>query len=517
MGGYLLYTNNVDTPLIYFSGDEEQDCTQQSLTPITDLVALGITRAGGVISWKGFVLFYDITEDGERKGGEVIWSDLERPDSFIESDTSFAGRVTIAVSETVLNAAPLGNWLILYTDKGIIRVTLVGGEDVFNFERIHGNAEEDSGSAMKYKFSLIDTGDMHLYVAESDVYAFTQFDTRPMAIPWITRAAGFFFNGITEDDATYSPVNQEACDLVTGGWNANTREAWLSWPTGSNVCPDVTLRLNLKFNVADIVDHGFTAFRFLNPDARPTVGEWLEDLGICPRGSQIAMRSIDGHVCEPGAAVANPPLYVRNETESENLPAHPRSLCTLLEGQSLDDFCQECPANTVFIAASAEDFSLKQCEDDIFYRELLLPGYDAGYDGYACTGDYYEHVGYDSVMQTGAESFRADDEKMCRKVSLEAEPYAQASPSTLECELAYGAQPSCMTWKALTPVSYECVSEFTAAEHEANNTRPDNRFSFPAWRRGVYLSARFRISGIGGGGKFSAMAMEVKVWGQSDR
>jgi hypothetical protein len=138
------------------------------------------------------------------------------------------------------------------------------------------------------------------------------------------------------------------------------------------------------------------------------------------------------------------------------------------------------------------------------------------YSAYACTGDYYERVGYDSVMQIGVETFRIDDEKMIRFVHLEANPLEQSTPSMVECDVAYGAQPSCMTWTELEQKEYACVTAYSTAQHAANNTRPDNRFSFNVWRRGIYLSARIRIGGLGGGGKFGALWFEVKPWGQSD-
>lgn len=510
LGAYLLYTNNVDPPMIYLLGDEAIACNLNALQPITDLVALGIQRAGGVVTWKGFTFFYDITENGERKGGEIIWSDLEDPNSFIESDTSFAGRATIAVGATILNAAPLGNWLIFYTDRGIIRVSLVGGEDVFNFEDIY-----QGENALRYKFSLIDAGDMHLYAGESDVYAFTQFDTRPISIPWITRAAGFIFNGIEEDDATYSPINKDACELVTGGWNGITKEAYLSWPTGDEVCPIVTLRMNLKFNTADFIDHGFTAFLTFRADSRPTVGEWLEDMGLCPRGSKVATGFKDGEVCEAGTAVANPPLYIRNPTEDPDLPVHPQSLCAQLAGKTLDDFCVDCLTASTFIMASAVDFTLKQAEDSVYYREML-GGSLEDYDSYACGGGFYSHVGYSTVMQSGSEQFRSEDEKMEKRIRIEAEALPQSSPSNLECEVGFSPVPNCTTWKETEPQPFECISDFSAAQHAANGTRPDGSFNFPTWTRGVYLSFRFRISGVGGGGTFSAVHQTIKGWGQVD-
>jgi len=512
LGSTIFFTNGFDAASSYVLGDAVSGCGLQGLQTITDLIALDITRAGGVVSWRGFIIFYDFTENGERMGGTVLWSDLENGTSLIESDTSLAGRATIAVGETLLNAAPLGNALMFYGDKGsIIRCTLVGGDDVFNFETIYRGS-----NGLKYKFSLINGGDMHLWLGESDVYALSQFDSRPITIPWVSKAAGMIFNGIAEDHATYSPINKEACNLVTGGWSDETREAWLSWPTGENVCPDVTLRFNLKFSAADFIDHGFTAYLSFRKDNRPTIGQWLEDLGVCARGTLVATGFKDGEVCTgASAAVVDPPLFIWNEVENPNLPIDPRSLCRALQGKTLADFCEDCAAETTFIAASAEDFTLKQIEDDILYREMLGGSY-LSYDGYSCHGEFYHHVGYQTVMQQGAEAYRNDDEKMMKMIGVEAEPLPQSTPSILTAEAGYGSTPSCFTWKATKDLDFECLTELSAAQHAARKTRPDGTWYFPTWTRGRYLSARFIIDGIGGGGKFSAMIFMIKAWGQQD-
>ncbi len=511
LGGTMIFTNGFDAAATYNVGDEASGCGLQAFETITDLIALGITRVGGVVVWRGFVIFFDITENGERMGSTVLWGDLESASSFIESDTSFAGRATVAVGETILNAAPLGNCLMLYTDKSIIRVTLVGGDDVFNFETLYRG-----GNAMKYKFSLINAGDQHLWLGESDVYALSQFDSRPVNIPWITKASGMIFQGIAEDHAAYDPINKAACNLVTGGYSEETKEAWLSWPTGDNVCPNVTLRFNLKFGAADFVDHGFTAFLTFRKDDRPTIGQWLEDLGVCPRGSLVATSFKDGDVCVGGSAeVANPPLFIWNETENPLLPVSERSLCRLLQGKTLADFCEDCASETTFIAASADDFTLKQIEDDIYYREMLGGSY-LSYDGYACHGEFYHHVGYQTVMQQGAENYRNDDEKMMKMIGVEAEPLPQSTPSIITAEAGYASTPSCFTWRSTRNLDFECVTELTAAQHVTRKTRPDGTFYFPTWTRGRYLSARFIIDGIGGGGLFSAMQFMLKSWGQQD-
>lgn len=513
LGGYLIYTNGFDSPSTYFLGDDPGGCGMQALQTITDLFALGITRAGGVVVWKGFVIFYDFTENGERMGGSVLWGDFENPFSFIESDTSFAGRASIAVGETILAVAPLSNWLMIYTDKSIWRVTLVGGEDVFNFERIY-----QGGNALKYKFSLINAGDIHIYLGESDVFALSQLDSNPVNVPWMTKAAGMIFNGIVEDHATYDPINKEACNLVTGGWSEETHEAFLSWPTGERICPNVTLRFNLKFHAADFIDHGFTSFLTFRKDLRPTIGQWLEDLGVCARGQLVAAGFKDGDACMGGAAeVANPPLWIFNETENPALPPHERSLCRMLQGKTLADFCEDCPTETTFIAASAEDFTLKQIEDDIFYREMLGGSY-AAYDGYACDFEFYTHHGYQTVMQQGLENYRSEDEKVAKMIALEAEPMPQSTPSLLTMEIGYAAQPfpSCTTWRTAKVLDYECLTARTPAQHVARHSRPDATFYFPVWRRGKYLSARFILDGLGGGGTFSAMSFQIQHWGQAE-
>lgn len=669
----------------------------------------------------------------------MIWSDLEDPNSYIESDTSFAGRSTIAVGETILAAAELGNWLIFYTDKSIIRTSLVGGEDVFNFERVY-----TGGNALKYKYSLINCGDQHIYLGESDVYIFTQFDTRPINLGWITKASGMIFNGIAQSEATYLPINKDACDLVTGGWSDEKREAWISWPTGENLCPDVTLRFNLKFNTADFIDHGFTAMMTFRADDRPTVGQWIEDMGICPRGTQVATGIKDGAAVDPGpmasigsgsslqfdgindrvavpdsaslsittaltieawvnasdttagglfeksvggsintsyalfvfggtvffrlikatvatditsdavlplntlvhvaatwdgvtmklyingvqqvstaalaspidtgvgvasighlsgalpfqgkidevriwnaartvaeilawkdlplsgsepglaaywrldegagivasdatgngntgtlidgptwqpsdafeevvansacvgdSAVINPPLYIRNPTEDPDLPVHPDSLCNRLANLTMEDFCIDCASQATFITASATDFTLKQQEDDVYYRQML-GGSLGDYDAYVCSGEFYNNEGYVTAMQTGAQDFRTDDEKIVKMIGLEAEPIPQATPLALQMEVGFGSQPSCMDWRAIRSLPFECLTNKTPTQHRAERTRPDGTFYFPTFRRGVYLGARFRISGIGGAGKFSSMFQMIKGWGQQD-
>jgi hypothetical protein len=142
---------------------------------------------------------------------------------------------------------------------------------------------------------------------------------------------------------------------------------------------------------------------------------------------------------------------------------------------------------------------------------VYLTNYSASCDA-AC----YVQEGYDTVFQEGAENYRSDEEKMMKRATVEAEPLPASSPAPLECDVAFGNQPSCMKWVPVRPLEFECQTEKSAAQHATDRTRPDDNFHFPTWVRGKYLSVRWRVTGIGGGGMFSALHKLVKGWGQFD-
>lgn len=131
---------------------------------------------------------------------------------------------------------------------------------------------------------------------------------------------------------------------------------------------------------------------------------------------------------------------------------------------------------------------------------------------FACDRSCYVRDGFDSVMQEGCNNFKHEDEKMLKKITVEAEAVPQSTPSSLTVAVGYGSQSSCMTWKELTPLPFKCITSRTAAQHAAQGIRQDGFFHFPTWTRGRYLSARFKISGIGGGGLFSGLHKTIKQW-----
>lgn len=504
MGDFTIFTNGFDEPLLRQVGGLHKGCNIWAANPIDDLRVLDIQAAGGVVAWKGFMILFDVTASGKREGGRIIWSDFENPLSWIPSDTSVAGSSVVAVGETFLNAAEIGNFLYLYSDRGIWRVTLVGGELLFSFDKIYGGT-----SALKYKYSLVNTGSEHFYMGVDKVYVVTQFDQRPIEVDWVVKASHAIYHGMEEDDATFSSINKQKCNQAVGGWSEEFKEVWFSWPTGDNTCPDMSLVLNVQYRAADLVDHGFTAFLSMRPDVQPTVGEWLNDLQICSWDDLQSDMVKEGFPCE-SEPVSGGPLYLVNETEDENLPVDPNSLCALLAGKTEDDFCRQCAAEVKYLMSSAEDFTIKQYEDEVYLREVYSDTYGS-YCAQSCDGGFYFCEGYDTVLQSGSDNYRSDFEKLIRRINVEVQPVAQTVPSTLECYVGYSGQAVCDTWFKLEDQLMKCRDSRTQSQRDAQILRDDLILQYPTYWRGKYISWRLKIKGTGGGACFGSLTTTVRI------
>lgn len=506
LGDYTILTNGFNEPLLRQMGGLHQGCNIWAANPIDDLKFLDVSAAGGVVAWKGFFFLFDVTANGVRNSGRVMWSDFDNPTSWLPTDTSQAGDATIAVGETILAAAELGNFLYFYTDRSIWRVTLVGGDVLFSFDQIYSGT-----SAMKFKYTLVNTGAEHLYLGNDKIYKFTQFDQRPMEVEWILKASAAIYRGMGESDAMFQPINKNRCNQAVGGWNEEFKEAWFSWPTGNNTCPDMTLVLNMQYGVADLVDYGFTAFASVRPDEKPTFAEWLEEIQGCKFEQMFDMMTKEGHPCPSVTTFPDPPLYLINPTEDINLPVHSDSLCAALAGKTEDDFCRDCGVTIRFLMASASDFAIKEYKDDVFYREEFSDTYGS-YCAVDCDGTgYYFCVGYDSVLQSGADDYRSDNEKLIRRITFDAEPVPQTVPSDLNCYVGFAAQSVCDVFIKLEPQKMKCLDRRTDRQREDQIIRADQRLSFPTFYRGKYLSWRAKISGTGGGACFGAATFEIRL------
>ncbi len=375
--------------------------------------------------------------------------------------------------------------------------------EVWNFEQIYRGPD-----ALKYKFSLINTGDAHFYLSQDKIMVMTLGDADPIEVPWMRPTSIVIFEGISEYETNYGRLNNDQCDLVTGGYNGNLKELWWSWCSGSNVCPDVSLVFNLTRNQesADLVDHGFTAFCLYESDRLPTVADWLNDEKVCTLQQLLGALVKEGTPAVTTSSFTGGPTSIWNETENPDLPKSATSLCAMLGAETPEDICRGCVGEKRFVMASAVDRCLKEYADNTYYRERL-------------SGTTYLQDGFSSILESGSENLRIDADKNVRRLKAEFKAVQQTTPSLLYADIGFGQEASCMTWRNIrnvTPdgtveagVELRCLTDFAAAQHVANQTRPGLDALFNCAVRGKYVSYRLRVSGTGGGVCFSSVQVDI--------
>ena len=503
----LVLTNGFDPVLFWFFDDtvvpgDGSNCDLWSARPIPDLEDLNVTKAGCVCEFKGFMFLADVEQDGAYFPHRVIWSDFKNAISFIPTTDSLAGSQDIGSGERILRMEVLGDYIYIYSDMAIHRGSLVSTGETFNFEQIYRGQD-----ALKYKFSLVNTGTEHFYLAADKLMVMTLSDANPLEIPWMRATSKLIFEGIDQFETAYGILNNDQCDLVTGGYNAILKELWFSWPTDDNLCPNVSVVFNLTRGqeAADLVDHGFTAFCVYESDRLPTVGDWLVQMGVCDRDEMPPSIKEGDPATDPITVIAAP-ASIYNATEDPDLPPDPNSLCAALANKFQEDFCAGCVGMKRFVMASAIDYCLKEYADGLYYREMLENG-------------LYVQRAYVTVLESGVEDLRIDGEKACRevKVTYRAEP--QTTPSLLYGYIGFAAEPNCPTFKLMRNVQPDgttdegielrCLSNFDQAQHQANLTRPGSDAAWFTAVRGRYLAYRLVIRGTGGGACFSGVGLSV--------
>lgn len=193
----------------------------------------------------------------------------------------------------------------------------------------------------------------------------------------------------------------------------------------------------------------------------------------------------------------NTPLYLWNETEDPTLPLHPDSWCARLGDTTVADLCDNCDSSPTFLMADASDFTIKENEPETFLREQYLGN------------STWESQGYYTLLQSDLSLLGANEEKLVKQLAVDFEAAVQEPASSLVGEIAYSSQPKCSTWKNIGSRELRCLTEYDAAQHAANNTRPDLQAKYPTHYRGKYIGYRIHTSGVGGSSCFGQAALAV--------
>lgn len=518
----VIFVNNFDEPQYWIIGEGPFGCSLQAIRSIPDLVDLKIGSVNLAWAWRGLLFLADYEMGGRRYENRIMWSDYEQPISFDPSKTGTkAGDQLLDQGERILGAAELGEYLLIYTNKGIWQVTAVGGDEILNFRKVY--SEPLTGEAcLHYPNTLVSIGDAHVYMGIDGIYLFNLSLPKPERLEWLHSAAAAIF-----DD-----INAECCQGHASGFNPLTKEVWFSWCRAGEYLPGYTLIANMRYLSASFLNYGFSVFANYTRDERMTLRDFMLQYCICdlsgidslPYIKEGLPRTADAaSVCAktPNAlyTTVTRDIVINGETITTEdwTAANPsaNSLCNILSGIRMEDLCHQCAEEPTFIGASSSDYCLKEIGGDIYYRHRCSNPDDVGvagtkmlsntWDTYSASVGQYIADGYKSEILSGPIDLGIPDrEKLMREILVEFNAETNSDPPELVLEVGTAAQAidpltaegSCtILWQTQTTTRYylECQSTETEASHEAAGSRPDRTVSWPLWTRGKYLYWKLTI------------------------
>lgn len=284
VGDYLAFTNDFDAPMFHLLDSNPVDGAPL-LQTFPDLKLIGLTRAGVVWSWYDCLFLADVEMDGERVGYRLLWSNFNDPTSFDPAKIdSITGSKDLFTNERILAFAQFGTSGFIYTSAGIWEVIVVGGEQTFDFARRYSGEQAKGAVVLKYPETLVETPQAHYYLAEDGVYQYSPFYGPPRRAEWLHRGTGSS-SGLPL--ALLDNIDTDNCLVHQAIYSKNELFITTASRNAVNNCPDRTLRVSLDYNVADVMDVGFTALCNYRSYRTPTVRDFIIENGICDLATLI--------------------------------------------------------------------------------------------------------------------------------------------------------------------------------------------------------------------------------------
>jgi len=373
LGDYLAFTNDFDKPKYHIL--EQTGIEGESLYEFDDFDLIGLRRARCVWSFANCLFFANVEMDSQRYGNRILWSNYANPTSFDPAkQASITGYYDLYPHETILAGEVLGNVFLIYTTHGIWEMSVIGGAQSFAFRRVYSAEKNENSGVLAFPNMLVNLGDVHLFADQDGLNVFSPLYANPDRPEWLHRATTLLFDNI---DATN-------CEVHVGGLNGDEVMFSIAEVDEENECPNVSLRINTSYKTCDVVDHGFTAFCNYSPQRTPTIRDFIIENGICTVEGLTALGH--GYVFEglprpmfelPDGFVGPNHIYTDQTVDVDGVlvedwtqpAASSDSLCALLDGEILDDICKACKSEAKWVAASSQDWCLKQL-GGVFYREI---------------------------------------------------------------------------------------------------------------------------------------------------
>jgi len=527
LGDYLILTNDFDRPMVRLL--EGASMGDPLLEDIPDLATIGLSRAAVCWTWANCVFLADVEMDGQRFAYRLLWSNFLDPTGFdpgkVDSITGFKDLYT---HERILAGRPTANSFLIYTTHGIWEMAVVGGEQSFAFVRRYNGEQNQGAGVLKYRNTLTALPDGHIYAAEDGLYSYSPYYLKPERLEWLHRSSGVLFDEIDEAH----------CDVHIGVMSRNELLLSFARKGAPNFCPDITLRTNMTYRVADVIDTGFTAFANYRSFRVPTIRDFIIERRICtlqgladagyPFGNEGLPNPLPEGTAdfEPKSIYTLTPQTIGDVTTEdwEQAEADSDSLCALLGDFRMDELCRQCEGDTLLLAVSSRDWCIKQL-GEVFYRERCTNPTAAGSttgDGYASASGTFLLEGLDSILRFAPlYGPKNDPNRSLVKVSsltLDAIAMAQADPSVVSLRVGVSgmvADPNIeqgrIVWFQHSDQLLKWLTALTVAQHKARGTVPADLIGWRFERKGRVLYLELKIGGTGGDCELSGVVAEAEL------
>jgi hypothetical protein len=286
--------------------------------------------------------------------------------------------------------------------------------------------------------------------------------------------------------------------------------------------------INVAAQFAYTLPWGFGMFVNYVSDNRPSLRDWL--LGLCAC-SLSDLQSLNVPIVKEGLLppIECPPpggfipqcIYTKNlrtlrngvQEEDSGWPqADEDSLCALLNGKTLDDYCNLCDATPYFIGSSVDDFCLKLVGEG-YVREQCTntdtptgpgtsyPNVGGTYFSFPGT---YTGIGYYSIMRGAANDFGSRLNKVIKRMIVELKAAEMTVPCVLQLRIGKSYQcvdPNAtgvggVIWAPPDRQPFQNPDTETAEELEAENLIPGLGVEFALDQQALWLYWELTIGAL---------------------
>jgi hypothetical protein len=511
----VLFTNDWDVPQYWLFDQLTYGCLRRAIQPIPGLDVIGLTRAKFVWTFKSVPILANVEMDGERKTNRIVWGDYNQLSFDPAVTSSIAGYQDLDNGEEIIGGAEINNEFLIYTNRGIWQMTAVGDPRVFSFDKRYTPDKNGEGTLF-YPNTLVSTGGYHIFLGRDGLYVYNLYLPSPERVEWADYGTGDLFTDISVD----------CCENHTAVYDPDRRLYMVSYAEATNhCCPTKTILVSMDHQFVSYMDEGFSAFCVFARESRETLREWIVDNCVCspselrdvgfdyvkeglPRTeAEGSCQDIDAIFTDTAMTTGGSVIVTQSIESPSVISADSTSLCSAMDGELIEDECDDCKPLPTIIGAAVQDFCLKQLWT-AYVREMCVNPFAVGswtWEGYRASVGEYSDETYDSVLRSGCLNSGEPGDTILRKVEFEIQPEVQSTPAEVSLRTGQAGQAvdpnetrCTIIWNDEGAKDLECLAGGTEAELEAQYLRADDIFDWSTWTVGRHIYWELTISGSGG-------------------